>query len=56
MTSRMECPTLGDGNSMYVGSSFGEDNVSCDCIPPMRLLLQMRMGWLDMCFSGVCAE
>ena len=55
MTSRMECPTLGDGSSMYVGSSFGGDKISGDCIPPMRLFLQMRMGKLDMCFSGVCA-
>ena len=55
MTSRMECPTLGDGSSMYVGISFGGDKISGVYIPPMRLLLQIRMGELDMCLSGVCA-
>ena len=55
MTSRMECPTLGDGSSMYVGSSFGGDEISGVCMPPMSLLLQMKMGELDMCLSGVCA-
>ena len=55
MTSRMECPTLGDGSSMYVGSSFGGDKINGVCMPPMSLLLQMKMGELDMCLSGLCA-
>ena len=55
MTSRMECPTLGEGGSMCVGSSFGGDRISGVCIPPMSLLLHMKMGELDMCLSGVCA-
>ena len=55
MTSRMECPTRGDGSSMCVESSFGGGEINGVCMPPMSRLLHVKMGELDMCLSGVCA-
>ena len=54
-TSRMECPTLGDGSSMCRGGSLGVDSVNGVCMPPISLLLQVKMGELDMNLSGMCA-
>ena len=55
MISRMECPTRGDDSSKCGGGSLGVDSVSGVCMPPISLLLQMKMGELDINLSGMCA-